>query len=595
MIGSVILRHDVMRRLPKLLLIALGLASLVFTMIVYRDEHNGQGDVLQGWMAVAVQVCVYLSATFVLMTPEAGCRCRNWELSLPVRGRFWWRGHYLSLLLGGFCTMLVFSVVPLFLLWLDSIFDGPLFAPIVDDYGTLVWQIFALPSLAYILTVDILVLWRPASAQPGREKGWALRLGILLTMATGLLILASTSGLVLVLVGLLGVLAVVHMRIRVPDALSQSSGRSTAGVSEQWVVGESRPVSRRILHRTVARLLFKWPLNWLFLLPLMAFFGVMLGGYSPFSDEPGYMRFSNIVLTIYLLTTVAGYFTEKMHLLDHLPVDRRTMLAWLVVPAIAAMVLGYGGGQWLATRQAGTTEVFSFVNDDHGYGLKVPPRCFRLVKGAEAPFITAPWGESHRAQSVTAWKRLPWLFYKPYSTPDGASERFVAWQIGRAVQDVFGETLADEDIAGRYLATDGSGRPRVMDGGLSLVSDHPGWRETPGGPVFPALFGPIVVLYLLILALYFRLLRHHVSAKRQRFTFWGLMVVLLVLHVGGLILVEVSSDSWIIRGIVLGGIQRWDLTGAGAVPVAYSAFVLLTGLAWVLALSQFRQMEPPTS
>jgi hypothetical protein len=586
MIGSVILRHEVLRRLPKLLVVTFSLSTLILGVVNYLRLKDLNAPIMDGWFLVLAQFCVFLSAALVLMMPEAGRRCRVWELSLPVPGRIWWQGHFLSLLLGGTVLMLVFAIIPLLVRIPGDNYE------LGQSLAGFLLDLWGPPFLAYVLTLEILTIWRPAAAMPGREKGWVSALVLVLVLVTALMILVSRLGLSWWLFGAIVVLGFFRHRVRVPDTLYLPEEKTTTAESGQWSAMEAPSTSRWVLHKTIMRQLFKWPINWIALLPFIAFFGLLLGGFNPFDSDMSGMRFANYFMTIYILAAASGHFTEKMHHVDHLPVDRRTILAWLVLPSLLALAAGYAGGQWWASGKLVTEETIAFVNDEKGYGLKVPPRCFELVKSDEAPVITSPWGESHQAESVVAWKGQPWLFYKPFSTPEGASEQFVAWQISQVVQRVFGEFLSPEEISERYLETGSDGRVLVGADGLSLKSDHPQWRELSGGPVFPLFAGPVVILYLLVLALLFRLQRRPVSVKRQRVAFWGVMILLLVLHIGWMAgFVSGMSDDWIVSGIILGGIQRLAMAGSGTGVAAYAVVSVLVVFAWSLALRQFRRLE----
>ncbi len=594
MITSVVLRHEVLRRLPKLLGVTIALASFIFGVVAYLGALDLVDEMLQDWTITILQVIIFINGTFLLMTSEAGQRCRKGELALPVKGRVWWQGHYFSLLLGGVCLILVYSIFPLLPYLLGNKLPEPLYPALATDGVKYLWQIFGLPLLVYVLALDILILWFPSSAQPGHEKGWSRRLGILVVLLTGLLILISRFELILLLFFALGIMGFFHARVRIPDALSMAQKYSPSAGSEKWSSHETKHGTPLILHFTIMKMLFKWPVNWLLLLPFIGFFGMLLGGFNPITDDPESMRFSNFFMCVYVMLAGAGHFTEKLHLLDFLPVNRRTILAWLVWPAILMLGMGYGLGQWQASGQYAEAEVISFINDEAGYGLKVPPISFTMVKADDAPLITAAWGESYQAEFAPVMKGLPWLLYKPYSTPEGSSKQFVAWQISRVVKAVYGEDLSPAEISRRYLETDDSGRVVVGPGGLTFKADYPQWKRLPAGPIFPFLFGSAVVLYLLILAILFRGLRWQASLKKQRLIFLSMMITLLLVHIGGLgTYITGLTDDWILRGAFIGSIQKWSQGGSAVVAMAYCAFVVTVTLAWSIALNQFRRLEPP--
>ncbi|MCP4292560.1 MAG: hypothetical protein GY780_12090 [bacterium] len=589
-----VLRHEVMRRLPKLLLVTFGLAIFISNLTLYFRSEFEPGSAILEWMPVGFQVFIYLSACLVLMVPEAGRRCRQWELSLPVPGKFWWQSHFYSLLLAGICLMLLYVIFPLLLLVVDNPSEVRIFQNAGSSMAKTLLNMWGIPLLFYIMTLDLVALWRPASAMPGQEKGWNKRVAILVISTTILLVITSRLGLTGVLLVLLAGLALQLRRIKVPDTLSLPSVQAVANEETIWPSSSPASGNPFLLHFTVIRLLFKWPTNWLILIPFIGFFGMLLGGYNPISDEPEALRFSNLFMCIYILAAGGGHFTEKLHLLDFLPVARRTMLSWLVWPVVITLALGYGFGQNQAAKSKASTEPLSFVNEDSGYGLKVPARCFRLIRSAEAPFVTSPSGETHQADSVVAVKGLPWLFYKPYSTPKGASLDYVAWQMSRAIENVFGEQVSPQEISDQYLEIDSQGHVKSLSRGLNLKADHPQWSEVKGGTVFPVLFGFVTVFFLLVLSLHFRMLRRQASFKKGRITFWILLGALMALHLANLVTyITGLTDDWIVRGIILGGIQRWSEFGNGFGWIVYGGVLVAIASSWLLALGQFKQIESP--
>lgn len=597
---QVILRHEVLRRLPKLIVVTLAVVTMVLGIITYRHTNSGDGELLQGLTGTMVQLFVLLSACMILFLPEAGRRCRPLELTFPVPGRVWWRGHFLSLLLAGLALMLVYAIVPLFVLLMDKAFNfSDVFffmeeSSILASWGRFLWRLWGPPLLFFILILDILSLWWPASAMPGKNPGWLKRLVLLVVLAAVAMALTSQMGLTLLVLPVLVVMALLQWRLKVPEALTVPSDAGAGTVDTSWTPTCDKAPSRSLVHKTIMRVLFKWPANWLLLLPMTFFFGIIMGGFNPITDSPDSLRFAHVFISAYILVSASGHFTEKMHLVDHLPVGRKTMLAWLVWPSLVVMVIGYGVGQWQQKRQIEGADVFSFVHEERGYGLRVPPRVFEVVRGPDAPMITAPWGESHESQTAVIWKGLPWLLYKPYSTPEDASLEFVAWQLQRAIKAVYEEDLPYQEILNAGIFFEKDGRVEVGDEGLKLLGRHPQWRPRSSGPVFPWLMGSIFLIYLGSLGLYFRLLRRQVSQVRQRVFFWTMMVVLLALHLGtmGLFMAGITDD-WIVSGLIQGSIQRWADGWSYPTPLAYLILMVAVMGSWRLALRQFRKMEPP--
>ena len=588
MMISVIKRHEIIRRLPKLLLLNLVMVTLVGGLITHKHVDSGDGLIISKELLLVVQVFVFLGAAGILELPEAGRRCREWELSLPITGDFWWRSHLFSLILAGLSMMLVYAIIPIGLTWLSAGLDL-----MQINTSQLMWDLWVLPTLAFLIVVNSFVLMSPGSVQVGRAKGQHLKSLLTLAFMVVMIIVCSWFGLTWIM--LIPLAVVVYLNTRRPICVNLELLQGQDGDINicNWEPQEVKVASRRLMHLTVMRLLFKWPVNWVALLPFSLLFGLLLGGFNPITYDPDSMRFSNFFMSIYVLTSACGYFSERQHLVDALPIDRRTILAWLVLPVVVAMGLGYGGGRLIVHNSVPQEPAFTLLTTEEAYIFCVPPRCYQNSPTVEGLEISAPWGETHTGDLVSEHEGLRWHFFNPYSIPRGASERYAAWQIQRAVADVYGEDISAELISERYLSTDSMGIVRVRDEELNIEEDFSLGKAVFIGPVFPFLYGTVVIAYLLVLAINFRALKWMVSVKRQRIVFWSIMALLLGAHLGSTFLTATLNESWIIQGIILGTIHRWSLAQAGAVPIAYGVALLAIIPCWSLVLHHFRRVESP--
>jgi hypothetical protein len=213
------------------------------------------------------------------------------------------------------------------------------------------------------------------------------------------------------------------------------------------------------------------------------------------------------------------------------------------------------------------------VRDDHHY-LSLPLRNGALAMDGTPPAAVSPSGESHDVWSREIMTGSAPVVHALYSTPPGSTIDFVAWQISRAAEDVYGERVSPEEVKSRYLAKDDDGRVVPVAGGLTLAADHPEWRVRAYAPVFPVMMLVVCGLWFIAMAVYMRTLRAGFTEKQKRGTFWWGMIVLMALHIAqfGLLITE-KLDHWVLSGVGMitvrelaarlpgGGVSIWVLCG----------------------------------
>jgi hypothetical protein len=596
MIGRLILRHEVVHSLTKPLLITITTVSLVLNILAFQMAQEGTTSLLDGQRGVLAQFAFLVPLVMVLMLAKAGNRCRRWEAGLPLAARPLWWSHLLAVACSILLLLLVTTIAFIgFGILIDVFGEGKVF-----DLAVLI-QLVARPLGASLAAVGLLAVWRPVIIQLTDEPGWSRHRFLMMAVAGALLGLLISLPPVF---SLLPVTLAAVMAWRAAAALPATMAltRADSGDHEPGVAAprtfagfEVKP-SPRVVRLTIIRTLFKWPLGWLALGPFVFLFGIIMSGHDILGIEGPYFRFLNFFMSVYILVASANHFMENLHKLDHLPIARRTLLRWLVVPVAGVFVLGYGVGRVLEAVSPAEYEKIVFENGNENYGLKLPPEYFSFTTSKEPHLVSAPWGEAHEVVATPVMKGLPGLMWKAYDTPAGSSPEFVAWQISRAASAVYGLDLEPEEIAARYLESDLLGRVTVREPGLTLAADYPGARAQSLGPVLPLLVGGVLLLLLLLLVLYFRVFRPGVTIKKARVIFWLLMGGLMGLHIGGYIMFIVGwTSEWLITGFWLGRMR--ELGGLG--PIGYAGawlvMALLLGVAWRWTERSFHEVEAPSS
>jgi len=280
---------------------------------------------------------------------------------------------------------------------------------------------------------------------------------------------------------------------------------------------------------------------------------------------------------------------------DHLPIDRRVLLRWLVIPVAGAFVLGYGTGRILETISPDRSEKILFQNEEESYGVRVPSAYFDFTIASGPNLVTTPWGETHEVMTRRVFKGLPGWLWKSFGTPKGASREFVAWQISRAAAAIYGLEIEPEEISSRYLESDLQGRVTVRPEGLTLAADYPSARPVSLGPLFPLLVGGEFVMLLVVLALYFQVFKPGVTIRKSRVVFWLLIGGLMALHLAAFpFFVMDWTKEWLIYGFWTGRLRELGALGPVGYGGAWLGMILLVGAAWRWAQKCFLAVEAPS-
>ena len=216
------------------------------------------------------------------------------------------------------------------------------------------------------------------------------------------------------------------------------------------------------------------------------------------------------------------------------------------------------------------------------------------LKG-EPPMLTSPWGESHEAWSVELFRGLPPVLYNPYNTAEETTADFEALMASRAIDDVYGETVAPEMIRDRFLVVESDKVVGLASSGFNPMADYPGIQARSRGPEAPIYLVLVMVPALLLTAFLVRSFRAEHSNKYIRAMYWvGLGILLAVLIVQSILAILDVFDPETGRGFLAVLIYR-----LGESPLTTAATWLVSlGLiitAYRIALAQFEKAEIPAS
>lgn len=601
MIASMMRHHPLMGKLPKLLGISLATASVMGNILVFKQLSQSAETADGGGTPIWLPLLILLVAGVAVLTQGAQVRSKPWFLGLPVHARNLWRAHYLVVCLALLSVVLFQWVVVVGFVAMMEALTERVIVP-----ATALIPALVNPALLALFLGALVASYRPDLADLSQSFGWKRRRYLMLGVALITLLVVSFLPLP---VGLfpaaMGALYASRARRKISQGLDLGNGLGKARGAVRLKVWDALATAPQIyrprplwLNLGVINQLFKIPYPYVvFLGMFVAFFTVMMAGVSlnrnvVLSDM---LRLNNIGLVIYLLVALAGEFTQRLHKVDHLPVDRNQLLRYLVVPLALSVVLGYGGGRWSLDLRNAPDEKIHFQNDYGKYGAALEPGFSRLTQRGDTEMVTAPWGESHDS---VARHPLPFLgttfaAQSPYLTDGGpTSRKFLAWQFSRAVEEAYGTWIAPEELEEKYFQVNEEGEVYIPRRGFTVARDY-GLKPRSGGPVAALILGPIFVIWFLVLGVFFKI--HH-TTRSVHFSkvVWGVMMVTLFLwHILATFNKVPGWNGWGGAALIFSTARRLGEMGTAGYVGTYGVTLLLIGLSWVFCRRMFQGVEAP--
>lgn len=614
MITALIQRHHAHRRFARLLGIALGTVGLVNGLWLFLglweiDPAKGAaGEAI--WPATA---SVVLALVPFFMYAALSPRYSEHDLTLPIPARSLWQAHVATLLIEGAVMLAV-------VLGLSWALEALRIADLPESHSSTLLhldRLLAHTTAAVILGVALAGSPRSSSMRLASGRGGGRWIFVLVVAYLAAMSWFSMFPAWLALLPA-GAACVLYARTyrRFPAAIDwmppRMGGpvRTRAGSPHAGLPRSRHP--RTVLRLTIWRALNHQYLVWLIyiILAAMTFF---LAGGGAILDETGDTRFTTVTLLIYMLVLVLPMSMKKLALIDALPVPRARILAYLILPPAAVLAAAYLA-TFVATQVTHELhEAITYRADDTENPLKMPLGAFAIDVDGEVAPITAPWGETHAAFALPIIEGLPPVLYKPFTAPASCSREFLAWQIRRAAETLYGLDIPPEKIAARYFEASGTngqipgtdGRP-LGTGTLSIAEDYgaaerplrerllPLFYDPDAASVFPCVATVIAVAWFLASAWMCRFYRASYSKRRRSVFVFGTVAAVFLVHL--LQFVLDGAGVWnlpvVAAAFVLGARSL-----AGAVPGGtYGLYVLGTALAWIsyrILRREYERIEVP--
>ena len=601
-------QNPAVRSLPRWLIISAVTAVTILNFITFLAIKYGAEKT--SFNPNVFVFLVWLIITLYLVFGEVGTRCSPFDMALPVSARRLWLSHVCAVVLAGVAILTVTAALTAGGVWL-----------LWKLMGKWLIQVKGIPDLAALLSSGLIlavaIVQTPNPPVQKKSRTWQSGVFVLLVMSAVFTLIISLLRYhpVVALGPLAAAMVIGYLRLRtVPTAftlvpLEAESGGERAErpvplSSDEWAAATARRSSGALRFRWFVGLtaqrcsrvgLRKKLSPWL-TAPFLVLFGALLSALGG-DAVPENMRYFYVSLAVYIVMAFTSIPLDRLGMVDALPIPRRFLFVVMILPSFATLAVGYGVGQvavlLVEKYRDHAPELIEFLEDknDNCYYVHIPTKYCKIAWAGDVPAATSPWGETAEVWRSPLFKGSPVELYLPCGVEPGSSLDFVALQISRATEAVYGERIDPADITERYLAVRGDGRVVPKGEGLTIQADYPHLRRRAGGPVFPVIMTMVVLLWMLLLYLYLLSLRAGVSKGKKLLVHWLAVGAAMAVWVGQFILAITNvMEPDIAAGFYDILVRNAAQTPLGA-PAVWIACALLSWGAFRVAAGGFERVE----
>ena len=588
-------RDNLVRSLPLWLILTL-LTSQVLTLVILLPafRRDSAGVPLSQMLLI-----VWLPIAVFLMLGRIRARSHRLDLALPLSGRQLWLTHYAATVLAA--GVVLAAALAALIAILALLRSRAAVAPQVSVAALALGVSAAIPLGALLVQRQQPGAWKPVA----RARDWSELVGGLLLIPAILLWLGSwplvSTGLLLLGAAVLGrgtwnampdaleLTPLVEARRHDTERPRSAGGTDVASVASVGPLGVARLLFTILHNAPPWRQLMPWVLY-----TFVALVGFFLAGGFGFWVELDESRILNLPLGAYMLFAGSGLLTYHLHRLDPLPVSRRALFRILVLPSLVVFCLGWAAGRLLLSTGEGRPWVEYRISGDQQW-VQVPPEYLAFTTDGEAPVLTAPWGESHPAWHRPLFRGSRLVFYSPFNTAEPSSARFEALMTSRAIERVYGESIAPDEIQQRYFEVEGDRILALRGAGLTLAADYPALTPPRQAAATPFFMAVTIAPWLLLLAIFVRTFRGTSSIRVIRWVYWAFLLILLAVLIGQVIV----TVAGLYRPDAAYGLLAICSLWLGSEPllhaIAWLSTLVLIALCYALAEREFRRAELPAS
>jgi len=589
------IRQDpAVRSLPILLLLTALNTNVLMGLCYTRAATQRQAPELTLLMAV-----VWLAFAVYQVLGKVRTRCSPLAMALPLPARRLWLSHMFAVLLAGA------------LIIATSLGDVALIHRLVGERvhpgaELEMVDLAVLLGVALALAVVLLQASKPELSVIPFGRGYALRMVLILIGVLGLMITLGALPLPWTLVPLAVAFAVAVRSYRsLPAAFTLVPLRAVSEdrrgprtdpltAAEKAAFTGSRRGHRRFLLATVYSSPKLGPATIWFMSPLFIMFGMIFAGSTGIWEDLRDLRILYIPMIVWLLLLLTNQAIRLLPPFDPLPISRRLLLALIVLPSLLALSLGYAAGRIAVAAQAQKKSQIEYLKGESHYFVRVPVGHWKIAWDGEPPASSSPWGETHAARKTPLFPGSRVVLYSPFSTPEGSSPEFVALQISRAIEAIYGAKVSPTEIGNRYLELRDDGSVGLKETGFTLPEDYPDLRPRGEGPGFPLIIMVLVALpFLVLLTLFLRTYRAGVGDWVRNLVFVVLTVLMVALMAGQMVAAIAGvMEPPVARGFLEILIRQLGETVPGTLTAWGGSALLLAGAYW-LAQARFKRIELP--
>jgi hypothetical protein len=602
MIARLVVRDRAIRLLPPWLLLGvlMGLMLSSFQQDAVRHGLTVGRHGFQGFRQTA-----YLPwglTAFYLLYAGVTSRCSRLDMTLPIPHRVLWLSRLLALVLSAWALIGTAAVTLLARNWLqgfqvvgrtqvESLFAqlaavSALAVVLASVRRASLYELPRRPTSIFYLIFVWIVGWGILFLLSGEPPGYAL---LPATVASGLGWWSYHS--------LPGPFVLVPGQAEAaPGESRRTAVQPRIGISSTGSVATAVRAGRGQLHLILLRTFYGHGLSW-FLLALLLVLGL---GASYLGPEGSLYAFWLFILYWLLLSALFGLASARLPMLDPLPVPRKLLFAYLVLPGLLLALLGYAGAHLVRAGGASRLLLVDYrqhpVVDD--WDVQVPLISWEIGWDGQPPPVeepyVPPWEVPYYPWSVSLFRGLPPVLYSPYHAPQGSPPEWVAGQLSQAVDAVYGTSILAIEIQRRYLVPEADGSTGVQPGGVTLLDDFPELRPVVWGQTLPLMVLLIGLPWLLYLALAVRGGYASGDAGRRP---WGPLLL------AGFALACILGALW---SYGVGWTAEWKLVALTAILarklaallpanlwLRWGIIVALLSITYLLAQARFERIETP--
>lgn len=567
---------------------------------------------------ILLATITWLNVALFPIFGKARERCHALDMALPLPAQKLWLSHILALTLSGLGYLALTIGLLELLFW--AFRKAPLaFSALQQALGDLIVPI----CVCLILVVVLLQSMGPTLYRIPRTGKYTLYSFTIVISALGLILGLSvlpplTSLVPLVLAFYLGyrtyrsvpsAFTLVPFEadsVEAPAASDRVEAETQQFCIQDWEqhveAGGTRGIAFgwflfRLFNRRTALNVFAT----VFYYSLVILWGFFLSGFMFAWKGVELPQFSYVILAGYILLSFFPAQISLLHVIDPLPISRKLLAAFLMIPGVLGISIGLGVGRIGAILIQKSKLQIQYQEAPSGYFppyqtrspmVRVPDQYCKIAWNGQPPESGSPWGESHPAWKYPIYAGSRIAVYSPFSTPEGCSPQFVALQISRAIQAIYGKSVPYQEILVHHLEVKDNGSVDLKNGGLPLIEDYPDLKSRGGIPLFPILMLMSGVTWLLMASVYLRACRATVTDYGRKVVYFGLGVVVM-----GSILGQVAAMiAGFVRpdvGAAFLKILMRDISNAlpGSNLMVWLICILLLMAAYWPAQTQFKRVE----